>query len=467
VAALRRIPGSFRDPAGSVYSSDGRVFRILSPAAASQFEACRHVLRDLASRGVLVDFAERTSSELGIEVDKGTLVLEHPVVGPWTHPYEWSFALLRESALFHLDLHLELLDKGFTLSDASAYNIQFVNSAPIFIDHLSVRPYSEGEFWTGHTQFCQQFLNPLLLRSYFDIPHNSWYRGNLEGIPTDALAKMLPFKRRLSWKVLANVILPAHFQKGTTSDREIAFSKRERRLPLKGLIGMLTQLRRWIEGLTPANISPTTWANYAATTTYDDHEASQKKEFVASFVAEAKPDLMIDLGCNTGDYSKVSLENGAKRVVGFDFDQQSLDQAYHRAKREKLNFLPLYLDAMNPSPSQGWLQIERAGFAERFRADAVLALAFEHHLAIARNAPLDQVANWLSSLAPKGVIEFVPKSDPTVVKMLALRDDIFPDYSLESFLVHLSKVARTVKCQQVSRAGRTMIWFEDATGSVE
>jgi ribosomal protein L11 methylase PrmA len=226
-------------------------------------------------------------------------------------------------------------------------------------------------------------------------------------------------------------------------------------------------LRRWIDGLSPANISPTTWANYATTTTYEDDEASQKKEFVASFIAETKPRLVIDLGCNTGDYSKISLDNGAERAIGFDFDQQSLDRAYHRAKKERLNFLPLYLDAMNPSPSQGWMQAERAGFAERFRADAVLALAFEHHLAIARNAPLEQVAHWLTSIAPNGVIEFVPKSDATVVKMLALREDIFREYSLETFLAHLAKVARIVKCQQVSQSGRTMIWFEGAAVSAD
>ena len=56
--------------------------------------------------------------------------------------------------------------------------------------------------------------------------------------------------------------------------------------------------------------------------------------------------------------------------------------------------------------------------------DAVLALAFEHHLAIARNVPLHRVVGWLTKWAPAGVIEFVEKSDPTVQKMLALREDI-------------------------------------------
>ena len=50
-----------------------------------------------------------------------------------------------------------------------------------------------------------------------------------------------------------------------------------------------------------------------------------------------------------------------------------------------------------------------------------------NHLAIGRNIPLPQVVAWLCGLAPRGVIEFVRKDDPTVQQMLSLREDIFPD----------------------------------------
>jgi len=78
-----------------------------------------------------------------------------------SHPYEWCFAALREAALLHLDLHVALA-AGFTLSDAAAYNVQFQGTRPVFIAHLSLRPYREGELWDGHRHFCMQFLNPLL-----------------------------------------------------------------------------------------------------------------------------------------------------------------------------------------------------------------------------------------------------------------------------------------------------------------
>ena len=63
----------------------------------------------------------------------------------------------------------------------------------------------------------------------------------------------------------------------------------------------------------------------------------------------------------------------------------------------------------------------------------MIALAFEHHLTIAKNIPLDEVIMWIISLAPKGLIEFIPKSDETVKKMLSLKGDIFPDYNLQNF----------------------------------
>src|SRR5690606_17977013 len=127
---------------------------------------------------------------------------------------------------------------------------------------------------------------------------------------------------------LTNVVLPAYFQRNNTSDQAVRFTTSGRRLPLPGMQSMLRQLHGWIKVLRPANASSTTWANYASTTTYDDAETARKKEFVASFIRNSGARTVIDLGCNTGDYSKLCLENGAASVTGFDFDQQTLDKAY-------------------------------------------------------------------------------------------------------------------------------------------
>lgn len=170
--------------------------------------------------------------------------------------------------------------------------------------------------------------------------------------------------------------------------------------------------------------------------------------------------MVLDLGCNTGEYSETALGAGAEAVVGFEFDQTALGKAYTRAIRGNLRFTPLYMDAANPSPAQGWKQLERPGFQMRAKFDALLALAFEHHLSIGRNIPLDQVTQWLTGLAPTGVIEFVQKADPTIQRMLAIREDIFPNYNEEDFTRALEQHARIIKSQVVSATGRRLFWYE-------
>lgn len=457
---LKRHAGSFRDPAGGVFEADGRIYRSVTARGAEAFAAAKDagLLDDLVEKGMLVPYAQVPRSPA--DRDAGMVhLLEHPRLDTISHPYEWSFSLLKDAALFHLDLQITLLDRGFALSEASAYNVQFDGPNPVFIDHLSIRPYREGEYWLGHRQFCEQFLNPLLLRSAVGIAHNAWYRGNLEGIPTAELARMLPLKRRLSWNVLVHVLLQDRFQQSSGAREDIGQKLRQGQLPKAQFRAMLEQLQRWIGSMRPAGSRPTTWASYAVNNTYSDTEGEAKRRFVADFVKSSGARSVIDLGCNTGDYSKLCLKSGASRVVGFDFDQQALDGAHARAKAESLPFLPLFLDARNPSPDQGWLQTERAGFGTRFKADAVLALAFEHHLAIAHNVPLDQVLDFVLAIAPCGVIEFVPKTDPTVRTMLALRVDIFPHYDEAAFRSLLAARAGIMREEQISASGRRMFAF--------
>lgn len=456
--------GSFRDPAGRVFDTGCRIFRVINRTAMSDFEAvlATGFLDSLVEQGRLVPWSVVSDNEAQSLFPDAACVLEHPRLEVISHPYEWSFGMLRAAALLHLDIALEALDAGLTLTDATAYNIQFVGHKPVFIDHLSFRPYREGEFWIAHRQFCEQFLNPLLLRTELGIPHNAWFRGALEGIPTDHVARLLPMRARLSLRMNAHVFLPAHYQKGTQSDavRGSGSLRPGKGLPRRGYEGLLRQLRGWIGSMCPGDRKASVWGDYAERNTYADSETAEKRRIVAEFAAARRPRLLLDIGCNSGFFSEAAIAAGAGSVLGFDFDQHSLDNAYRRAVDKTLPFQALFLDAANPSPGQGWRQAERAGFAERARADAVIALAFIHHLAIARNIPLDQLIAWLTERAPSGLIEYVPKSDPTVQAMLRHRDDIFADYSPEAFETLLARHTNIVASTQVSASGRTIYEFE-------
>ncbi|MGE0118016.1 MAG: 50S ribosomal protein L11 methyltransferase [Dongiaceae bacterium] len=460
-------PASYRDPAGHIFERDGRIFRTVSPDGAADFDYVREsgVLADFERRGWTVETQDLSGQVAAPAGAAATYVLEHRRLPFISYPYEWPFPALKAAALLHLDLHLAALAKDVTLSDASAYNIQFDGARPVFIDILSLRRYREGEFWVGQRQFCEQFLNPLLLRATLGISHNSWYRGSLEGIGLADMSRLLPLRHRLSWRALSNIVLPARLEararaKPTDSLGEAA----KRKLPKAAYRYTLTQLRRWIEGLKPADTGPSVWGDYATANSYCDQEQQAKRRFVAEFVEKTRPKTVWDLGCNSGDYSLTALDAGAETVIGFDLDQLAIEKAFFRAEGTKRRFLPLIMDAANPSPDQGWRQGERAGLDGRTRPDAVLCLAFEHHLALGRNLPLPQVADWITGLGRSGVIEFVQKSDPTVQRMLALREDIFADYGEEAFAAALSRFARIVRTETVSEHNRRLYWFERETG---
>lgn len=146
--------------------------------------------------------------------------------------------------------------------------------------------------------------------------------------------------------------------------------------------------------------------------------------------------------------------------MGFDFDQGALEACFKRSVDEGLAIQTVFLDVANPSPSQGWGQMERLGLRERASGGAVLALAFMHHLVISKNIPFGELLDWLMELAPRGVIEFVPKSDPMVQRLLHLREDIFPDYTWEYWHAHVQRMARILKTKRVSSTGRTLIAYE-------
>jgi len=247
-------------------------------------------------------------------------------------------------------------------------------------------------------------------------------------------------------------------QKRSLKASQVSADYREARLPKSAFEGILHGLHKTITNLkAPSHV--TVWGGYANNTSYDDAEKDAKIAFVKKVVASVNPDLIYDIGCNSGDYSVASLEAGAKRVIGFDFDHGALEIAYDRANKQKLPFLPLWLDAANPSPAQGWGQQERKGMSERASPDAMIALAVIHHIVIGRNVPLDMATDWLLALAPTGVIEFPHKSDPMVQTLLSQREDIFPDYEDDVFAKILGDRARIVEKLDV-RPTRTLYWYE-------
>ena len=453
--------GSFRDPDARVVYFNNSVYRIVYPSGFKKFDFIKRILENELISKYLIETEEASQEEvelLKLDIGTNVKVFKHRKIDFISYPYEWSFHRLKDAALHHLNLHINLLKNDATLIDAYSYNIQFNNYSPTFIDLMSIKEYSEGEFWVGHKQFCESFLNPLVLKSKLGVDYNNWFKGNLEGINTGELSKLLKFKHMFSWNVFYNIFLLDYFEKKYKKKENLKLTK-NKKLKKNYYLSILSNLVNFIENLKPKK-ERSIWGEYSRDNTYDDEEKKNKHEFISNYFNKTKFNKVLDLGCNNGEYSKIALNSGCDNVIGLDYDLNAIDEAYLISKREKLNFLPLYFDVSNPSSNIGWLQKERKGFTERLNFDTVLALAFEHHLAIAKNIPLEDTINWITSLAPKGIIEFVPKHDITIQYMMRLKGDIFPNYNLENFKRLLSSSAKITSEKIVSKSGRTLFCFE-------
>lgn len=455
--------GSFRDPAGKIFYNKNRVFRKLSDQGEKRISYI--IQNKILEKSIENKFLVKTrilkeDEKIENNFDKKKIILEHESIPYISYPYEWSFSQLKEAALFHLDFNLFLLNHGATLIDASAFNIQFIGNRPIFIDVLSLKKYDDGSAWEGHKQFCENFLNPLILKSKKGIKFNNWFKGNIEGIETSDTNKILSFFDKLSYNVFIHIYLLNKLEEKFKNQKSLQIDKKKKTfLKKNNLISMLKQLRNFISKLKDFK-TISTWDTYSLNNSYSDNADFKKKEIVKNFFLKHKFNLICDLGCNDGEYSEIALNNGCHNVVGFDFDLNAIENAFKKSKTQKLNFLPLFFDASNPSTNLGWDENERKSFKERAKFDGMVALAFEHHLAIAKNIPLDQVVKWLTSLAPKGLIEFVPKEDITIKKMLEFKGDIFFDYTIEKFEEYLNFNCKIISKNKIDETGRIIYEYE-------
>jgi ribosomal protein L11 methylase PrmA len=235
----------------------------------------------------------------------------------------------------------------------------------------------------------------------------------------------------MSSRSLIHIHLHAWAQ-GRYAGSAVNSAAKGRTMSRKALLTLVESLSASVRGLSwqPAG---TEWADYEVDNNYSAAAAQAKRNMVVDHIRKAGARTVWDLGANTGEYSRAAREV-APLVISFDLDPAAVERNYRRVRQDgESGILPLIQDLTNPSPSQGWAGRERLSLAERGPADAVLALALIHHLAIGHNLPLGHVAAYLRRLCRVLVIEFVPKSDGQVQRLLLSRPDIFPSYTKEGF----------------------------------
>ena len=427
-------PGSFRDPSGFIFRRDGIVLRQVNRSFAREWDDLggSGLLDTLQAKGLLVPH-ETAPLDAALRPKLAHAVIRPEQLDFVSYPYEWSFGQLRDAALLTLEAQTVAAEAGFTLRDATAYNVQFQRGRPLLIDTLSFERAEPGAAWLAYRQFCEHFLPPLALMARRDVRCGLMLREFVDGIPLDLVAKLLPGRTKLNPGLLSHVHLHARAQTRYADSAEAGAKAASRRTmsPLRQR-ALIDSLRRTVEGLR-WEPSGTEWADYAENTSYGEDAARRKDELVGEFLRATPGERVWDLGANTGRFSRIAADLG-RRVVAWDVDPAATERHYRRLRTDgTTTILPLVLDLANPSPGLGWANAERRSLEDRADPDVVLALALVHHLAISRNVPLERLADFFAGLAPGLIVEFVPKDDPMGQKLLATREDVFPGYTLDGF----------------------------------
>jgi hypothetical protein len=416
-------PGSFRDPDSRVLELDGRVFRALSPKGFDDFElleATAFFGRAMnEGRIVRTDRVDRFATSDDLLPSGVAGVLEHERVPFVSYPYEWPFGMLKEAALLELDLMLDALAEGMILKDASPFNIQWRGSRPLFIDVGSFEQIREGEPWAGYRQFCELFLFPLMIQAYRGVSMRPWLRGRVSGISPVECKELLSFRDRFRRGTLSNVFLHSRLQaRYERSDRDVKGELRRAGFGAEMIKASVRRLRKLVSRLEPGK-APSAWTGYEAESPYAAEDAARKAEFVEREAAARDWDLVWDLGCNEGAYTRIAARR-ARSCMACDADEGVVEALYQalRAERDD-SILPLVVDLTDPSPALGWRGRERKALTDRGRPDLVLALALTHHVSITGNVPVRDFVSWLGGLGASLIIEFVDREDPMARRLLA------------------------------------------------
>jgi hypothetical protein len=441
---------SFRDPSGFLFYQNGLLYRQINLAYEKHYnQLIKSGLYDnLVKNNLLIPHEEINS----LQTDSGYKIIKPLLIPFISYPYEWCFSQLKDAALATLTIQKKALEYNMALKDSSAYNIQFYRGQPILIDTLSFENYQEGEPWIAYKQFCQHFLAPLTLASFTDIRLNQLSRIFIDGLPLDLVSKLLPRRTYLKFSLLSHLHVHARSQKHF-ADKTI--EKNIRKIKKSSLLALIGNLELTVKKLQWQNRN-TEWGEYYSFTNYEKKSFNHKQQLISNFIDAIKPRSVWDLGANTGLFSRLASNKGIN-TVSFDIDYTAIEKNYLECKKNKeANILPLFINLTNPSPNLGWAHEERMSLVKRGPADMILALALIHHLAISNNLPFNKIAIFFSKICRSLIIEFVPKTDSKVQKLLLTRQDIFSDYNQTALESEFNKYFIVKNKIKIKNSDRTM-----------
>jgi SAM-dependent methyltransferase len=470
------MASSFRDPDGFVMVADGRVLRFLNRSgerilqeffatafarqavAAGQLVASAPV--DLNSVSRLLKFPSPLQRSRGASNDIHA-VLEHELVPFQSFPYEWAPEMLHAAGVLTLDLAERALPEGFSLKDATPYNILFRSTKPIFVDVSSFEKRDGTDpIWLPYAQFVRTFILPLLATDALGLRLDQIFLTRRDGLEPEDVYRLCGFARRLRPPFLTLVSIPTWLAGKSDPKSEAVYRQRRRVSEEQStftLERLFKRLRRQLEQAKPRGRQASSWSEYMASVeTFPPNYLSEKEVFLREALGEFKPEKLLDVGCNTGHFSVIAAQQGTS-VVAIDQDPLVVAAVWRQAVDQHLNIQTLVVDFARPSPAVGWCNAENPSFLDRARGsfDAVLMLALVHHLMVTERIPLNQVFSLAAEMTTDLlIVEFVGPDDPMFRRLLRGRGQLFEGFSREVFEDGYQEEFSHIRSQQLGQTDR-------------
>jgi 2-polyprenyl-3-methyl-5-hydroxy-6-metoxy-1,4-benzoquinol methylase len=391
------------------------------------------------------------------------LILEHERVPFPSFPYEWPAEMLHAAGRLTLDLALALLEAGHGLKDATPYNVLFRGPRPVFVDLCSIEARDPDDYtWLAHAQFARTFLLPLLAHRDLGLSLSSLFLAARDGLEPEALYRMVGRLRRLTPPYLGLVALPTWLARSAQKREATLYQQKRGGNPERSrfiLAATLKRQRRTLDRLAPTGMRASAWSGYMqGALSYSDSAFKQKEAFVEQALRERRAARVLDVGCNTGHFSRLAALSGAG-VVAIDSDPAVVGEVWRRAAAEGLDILPLVIDLARPSAGIGWRNAECAPFLERGGShfDLVLMLAVVHHLVVTDRIPLAEIVDLVAELtSDRALIEYVGPGDPCFRRIARGRDSLHAALSAETFETAFRRRFRIERSEPVQGSDRRL-----------
>ncbi|HQO20966.1 MAG TPA: class I SAM-dependent methyltransferase [Acidobacteriota bacterium] len=410
------------DPNGFLFRWEGGLYRAVSH---SHEFVCRDLLKSRVI-GKLFDLGLIETEIASIELEGYPLVLKHRELPFVSYVTEWCGSMLKDAAMLTLDISEAVSEIGLELQDAHPWNVLFDGCSPRFIDFGSIVPKKASGRWRPSKEFTGTFFNPLRLMT-------AGFAGQARSLLVDPVTMK---GRRLGQKdVLMAVIKSGRRRQIVTSAASILF-----RNPwiVDDSIG---GFKKRIDKIS-VPLEKTRWSDYSK----DEVDLTTKETWIVKrktvhdVIENIRPKTLLDIGGNTGWFSKLAAMYGS-RVITTDYDDTCINKLYSNEEARKQKILPLVLDFTNPTPAYG-INLRCRPATERLRCDMVLGLAIVHHLVFRQKQKFEQIVSRLSDFTGKWLlVEFIPKEDKYVSEWY---NDAFSWYTPENFSEELKKHFRKV-----------------------